>query len=173
MEAQAFKHLISMMSHEAELRSHDASLLSSSPAARSDSASLLRLLALEILLKATVQIHCGEPSRTHSYRELFGSLPQEVRHRVLQAAGAAAPGVADFSNLDALLETFSANFVQLRYPYEKYEGLTEAEYVELGETWLASGGATTTADFAYHPTELRCLAHALQLEVDAWLGREA
>jgi len=77
---------------------------------------------------------------------------------------------ADYSNLEMLLDTWGQNFIDLRYPYEKYEGLTQAEYRARSDAWLSGGANESEADFVYYPTELHGLTHALQTEVDAWLG---
>lgn len=46
------------------------------------------------------------------------------------------------------------NLVNLRYPYEKYEGLTEKEYLALGEDWVKAGASLEEAHFRYFPEEL-------------------
>ena len=63
---------IKLMAREADERLADAESLESRLQANSSSAYLLRLLAFEILLKATVRIHGGAPKRTHGYLSLAG-----------------------------------------------------------------------------------------------------
>jgi len=167
---EAFALQIRLMAKEAATRLADGAILSSKLAgAGSDSAYLLELLAFELLLKAALRINEVTPRPNHSYSKLFTLLPTDVQTRVRDAASGRTGPDGDFSNLATLLDTWGRNFVALRYPYEKYEGLTEDEYRARGQAWLNAGASESTADFAYYPTELHGLAYALRAEVDAWL----
>ena len=99
-------------------------------------------------------------------------LPPDDAERVWDAA-ALAPGVhpptADFHDQKRLLSTFSKNFVQLRYPYERYMEESPAALRARSEEWIEAGAPVEEADFVYYPTELGGLTHALEQEVDGWL----
>jgi len=161
---------IRLMAREAAKRSADSATLSTTIAgAGSDSAYLLELLAFELLLKATLQINGKRPPTTHAYSRLFALLPSSTQSRLRDTAAARVGPDVDFSNLDRLLDTWGQNFISLRYPYEKYEGLTEEQYRARGEAWLRNGAAEEAADFVYYPEQLHAFTHALQTEVDTWL----
>lgn len=160
---------IRLMAREAGDRLSDAAILSSAVQTRSDSAYLLQLLAFEILLKATLRIYGIDATQGHRYDELFGLLAPNVRARLVEAASSRMARAGDFSRLDELLTTWSRNFVDLRYPYERYDGMTPEEYSARGEAWVAGGAEESQAAFVYHPVELDGLTHALQVEVDRWL----
>ena len=165
----AFVLQIRLMAGEAATRLDDAEILSSTLATQSNSSYLLSLLAFELLLKAVLRLNGQSPGRNHSYSKLFRTLSSEVQKRLLEAASKRMNDGADFSRLDSLLDAWSRNFVDLRYPYEKYEGLAEDEYRARGEAWLAKGANEGDADFVYRPEELYGLTHALQTDVETWL----
>ena len=161
---------IKLMANEAAKRSADSAILSSTVAgAGSDSAYLLELLAFELLLKATLQINGIRPPANHSYAKLFTLLPTQVQDRLSGAAASRVGPDVDFSDLGHLLDTWSQNFVSLRYPFEKYADLTEQQYRAKGDTWMQSGADVNTADFVYYPEQLHAFTHALRTEVDTWL----
>lgn len=139
----------------------DASALQQMLVAESDGASLLQLIACEILLKATLLAHRGTSTHDHRYTQLFNGLPQAARDRILAAARARFGPHADFSDLPGLSSTCSSNFVALRYAYEVYEGMDQEEVDMHGREWPAAGGSIDSADFRYHPVELRALMEAL------------
>lgn len=159
------------MATEASKRLHDASILSSTAGLHSDSAYLLELLAFELLLKATVRIYGHKPPRNHSYCQLFDNLPPEVRDRVRQVSAARMSTAANYSDVHLLLETWSKNFVDLRYPYERYKGMTEDEYHARGKEWLARGAPEAEAEFRYNPSELHGMIFALERELQTWLDQ--
>ncbi len=162
---------IKLMSNEASDHLEAASLLSSTPGVHSNSAYLVSLIAFELLLKATLQIHGRPGARNHSYCELFASLPNDVRERIRQVAANRMSTAADYSDVNRLLFDWSRNFVSLRYPYEKYQGQTEEEYHARGDAWLAKGAPEDEADFVYHPSELHGFVFAFQRELDGWIQR--
>ena len=100
---------------------------------------------------------------------LFDLLPKDVRDRIVAAAGERMTTSADYSDLDRVLRTLGANFVNLRYPYEKYQGMSPDEYRSHGAKWIEAGAPIEEADFIYHPEELYGLVWALQGHVRAWL----
>lgn len=129
----------------------------------SDSAYLLELLGFELLLKLTLETTAHKLAPTHHrYDEIFAALPVDTQTRVLQLAAQRS----DLAKLTGrhlnVLKDLSRNFVNLRYPYDKYSHMSEAEYAAVGDTWLAAGGDVATADFRYHPEELLALTAALQ-----------
>lgn len=156
------------MMREAEDRLTDAAHLATRSDDTSDSAYLLELLAFELLLKAAVLLDGHTPGKEHNYRKLFHLLDSAARQSMILAAGRVADG-ADFTNVDGLLDTWSSNFVTLRYPFEKYAGMTEKEYLQRGEQWLARGATLQTADFVYHPAELLGFVSALDAHLQARL----
>lgn len=156
---------IDRMREAADAYLADAELLSSATNKSSDADHLLQLLAFEILLKAVRLVYNPEPERSHSYRVIFESLPADVQERVLERARARIGQAAGYSNVFTLLGTFEKNFVKLRYSYESYERLNEAEYAAVGATWIAGGAKTEDARFRYYPEELLGLTEALRSEI--------
>ena len=135
--------------------------------ATSDGGYLLQLIGFEVLLKAALRVHGTKAAETHRYRALFRSLPQEVQDRLLDKANSRFGPHANFSNLDTLLDTWSSNFVKLRYAYESYEGMSAEESARRGEDWIAAGARIEDADFQYYPLELQALTEALLEELPA------
>lgn len=154
-------------SHINRMRAHaegylaDAELLAQQASAVSDGAYLLKLIAFEVLLKAALLKNGTAPARHHKYTPLFDQLPSAARERILAAAASRFGSHTDFRCPPRLLDTWSANFVRLRYAYETYEGMTAEEISTRGEAWLADGAKVEEADFQYHPLELQALTEAL------------
>lgn len=156
------------MRTEAAIRMADSADLSSRAARQSDSAYLLELLAFEILLKALYRIHVGDPGSNHKYDELYENIPVTVRGQVEAAARHARPTGA-YVELTDLLKCLGRNFVALRYPYEKYFEMSEAEYLARGDEWIARGALSEEADYVYYSVELNGLTQGLLGQIDAWL----
>ena len=76
-------HTARMLS-EAQDRLHDADILSHSLAAVSDSASLLRILALEVLLKAWLYSQRISFKRNHNYKALWGAFSQTSQAAIIK-----------------------------------------------------------------------------------------
>ena len=150
------------MCRESEVRLESARLLRS-VSDDSDSAYLLELLAFELLLKVVIErsTQTKAPSN-HHYDSIFGKLPPETQAEVLEIAGGRIGPSALSSDHLKVLKDLSSNFVQLRYPYEKYSGLNEQEYLAIGHEWIAGGAITSEADYRYHPEELFGLTFALK-----------
>jgi len=129
----------------------------------SDSAYILRLLAFELLLKVLVEDRTGEPApKHHRYAELFGKLLAETQTNLIQLAGERiGPSALAQDHLD-VLEELGRNFIELRYPYDKYVGLSREQYVAAGDNWAVGGAKLGEATFRYHPEELLGLTHAAQ-----------
>jgi hypothetical protein len=124
-------------------------------------------LAFELLLKAVCFVH-GTKTQGHKYRILFSALPLAARRRIRLLAGERMSTAADYSRLGALLDIFAKNFVNLRYPYERYEAYTERRFRRVGEKWVARGAPVARAHFRYRPSELHGLVFALVTEVRGW-----
>jgi hypothetical protein len=160
---------IKLMLRESRNRISDASILAQSTKTRSDSAYLLNLLSLEILLKCLLLITTEKLEHGHNYFELFNKLPEEKKENILSSAKNKQGPIANFTDINSKLKIFESNFIKLRYPYEKYTKLTEGEYVARGEEWIKRGAITEEADFQYYPNELYGLQQALIQDIEEWL----
>jgi hypothetical protein len=163
---------VQLMVREAAMRLEDAEHLDSRATASSDSGYLLRLLAFEILLKASVVVSGKEFKRSHTYPDLWLQVPIEVRRKLVGTAERRMGATADYSDVTSVLDHWSNRFTDLRYPYEKYTELNRKDYEARSRAWIESGAAVAKADFAYFPTELYGLTYALDLHVSAWLDSE-
>ena len=129
----------------------------------SDSGYLLRLLALELLLKVLVERETGESAPWHHrYEELFSSLTEATQSELLATAGQWIGPSELVNDHFGVLRGLGRNFIRLRYPYQEYEGLSESEYLRAGKDWVDAGGASKEATFRFHPEELRGLIKAAQ-----------
>ena len=154
----AFFHL-TLMHREALRRLEDAAAL----AGRGDSAHLLSLLGFELLLKLVHEVVLGrKTTRGHKYQEVFSDLPSEIQQILLTVARTRIGPSALNSDPTAVLEQWGKNFIDLRYPYEKYEGLTEAEYERLGRDWIEAGAPLDKARFRFYPEELFGMVESLK-----------
>lgn len=147
-------------------RLQDADLLSglSGVEETSNSDYLLRLLALELLLKCLCLVSGCEEKKVHghNYGVLFKMLPEPTRDELLRLATERLGGPSGLTgDLTQILADLSANFIDLRYPYEKYKDLDERRYIELGDEWIAAGAPLETATFRFHSEELLGLNYAL------------
>jgi hypothetical protein len=150
------------MRREIKARLAAAQLLKSA-ADQSDSAYLLDLLAFELLLKLFLEIESRSSAPAHhAYDNIFDSLPQPVQAKILRLAGERIGPSALTTDHLSVLRDMSSNFVNLRYPYERYSHMSENEYAEVGNKWSAAGAPIATAHFRYHQEELLGLIHALQ-----------
>jgi len=162
---------VERMRDTADVRLHEAATLCQTFPSAGDGGSLLNLLAFELLLKAAHTAYVGVPKRSHGYLALMSRLPLTVQERLWSVA-VTAPGVpADhgFEDREHLLQSWSRNFVRLRYPFESYTDLDPEAYQARSEAWVAEGAKTEDADFQYYPTELDGLAFALKREIELWL----
>lgn len=133
----------------------------------SDSAYLLRLLVFELLLKLVVEEVIGRvPPKHHRYAEIFKLLPIDAQEHFLNLAKTRIGPSALNMHAMGILEELGSNFISLRYPYEKYIGLSEAQYANLGPSWIAAGGKLEQATFRYHPEELFGLTYAAEQMAD-------
>ena len=150
---------LTLMHREAIRRLEDAEFLRN----RGDSAHLLSLLGLELLLKLVHEVVVGKKtSHRHQYHLIFHDLPLETQKEILERAhDRIGPSALD-TNTSVILKEWGNNFISLRYPYEKYEGLTEAEYHQKSEDWIQAGAPLEEATFRYFPEELFGIIEALK-----------
>lgn len=128
-----------------------------------DSPYLLRLLGFELLLKFVYEVTQRKRAKfRHEYHVGFKELPIDLQDELLGLAGSWSGPSALSDNHEAVLEEWGRNFIDLRYPYEKYEGFTQEEYIAAGERWIANGASLDEAKFCYHPNELYGLLRALR-----------
>ena len=159
------------MQTEALSRLHDAELLSERPDHRSDSASIFRVLAFEVLLKCAALASGTSPRDlrkrfSHSYVNLWNTLPRDTADKILASASDHMPGHTDFSNLAGLLEDFETVFKKARYYYEFYEDKTLTQQAAAGEDWISRGAPLDDALIRYHPLELESLICGLNNFID-------
>ena len=128
----------------------------------SDSAHLLSLLAFELLLKLVFEISTEDRApQHHKYKVIFQALPKTVRDDVESLARGRVGPDAFATSLEAILDEWSTNFVDLRYPYERYSEMSEEQYAQRSGDWAARGGPLAEADFRYHPEALFGMTEAL------------
>ena len=122
--------------------------------AQSDSPYLLRLLGLELLLKFIYEHTLSRSGGGHDYHILFGELPQYMQEKLLKLAGERiGPSRLSTDHISVLRE-WGKNFVAMRYPWERYSGLTEEQYSKLGERWVERGAKIEAATYRYYPEEM-------------------
>jgi hypothetical protein len=89
-------------------------------------------------------------------------LPQHVQINLLRLSGdRIGPSTLSTDPIQVLTE-LGSNFISLRYPYNKYAGMSEAEYGRAGRDWVAAGSEPQDAVFRYHPEELVGLTYGAQ-----------
>lgn len=163
------------MHREGNARLSDADLLHSAwPPAQSDSASIISVLAFEVLLKC---VHFAENGSTrpvglrdgHDYISIWQSLSEATRERIILAAEERITGAVKMAQIEIVLNDFANVFKRARYYYELYEGKTLREQAEEGEDWLKRGANLDEARIRYRPQELTCLVHALNAEISRHL----
>ncbi len=152
---------VKLMSREAVKLMADAERLRGDVRSESNGAYLLDLLALEILLKCCVAIETGKFERGHDYVHMFLKLQIDTRKALVDAAAVRMGPAADYSDVCWLLALFGCNFIRLRYPYEAYAGMSEAEYFRRGSEWIDRGAVVEEATFDFRPNELHGLLDAL------------
>ena|SRR6185312_9212254 len=151
-----------LMRRESNRRLAAAETLSNA-AGESDETYLLRLLGFELLLKLAVELKTGRSApKHHQFHKIFRLLPRTVQKDILRLAGERIGPSALGTNRNSVLKDLGRNFVNLRYPFERYSHMTETEYLDVGAKWLASGAQDSQAHFRFHPEELRGLTAALQ-----------
>jgi hypothetical protein len=152
---------VKLMLRDATRFMEDAERLRGDLLNESHSAYLLDLLALEILLKSCVVLETAKLERGHDYGHIFLKLCADRRNALIQSAAARMGPSADYSDTYRLLALYGANFIRMRYPYEPYGGISEAEYLRLGSEWIERGALVEDAIFDFRPIELHGLLYAL------------
>lgn len=155
---------LKLMYKESLRRLGDAELLRNAAGLREeghDSAYLLQLLGLELQLKFIYEIEVEAQGYGHDYKKLFAALPVDTKRKILQLAEQRAGVTALSIKHELVLKEWGDNFVGLRYPYEKYSHLSEAEYVALGPQWESGGCRLEDATFRFYPNELHGFLHAI------------
>lgn len=154
-----------LMHQEALQRLKDAETLAqtTSPGESTNSAYLLELLGLELLLKIVYESALQTPVRGHEYETMFGRLPQHLQSRLLALAGERIGPSNLATDHKSVLEEWGQNFVALRYPWERYEKLNEVQYTSLSNAWASKGAPLKEATFRYHPEELFGFLYALRI----------
>lgn len=135
---------------------------------RYDSDYLLKLLGLELLLKFILEIETMKNSRSYShfYYKLFEDIPHATQTRFLDLCGKhIGPSELSTDHISVLKE-LGENFIALRYPYERYKGMDESEYITQSDNWLSNGANLQEAAFRFHPEELTGLLYAAQVIVN-------
>ncbi len=99
----------------------------------------------------------------HAYEKIFQALPAHLQSRLLKLAGERIGPSRLSRDAASVLKEWGRNFIDLRYPYERYESLTEEQYAALGKEWAAKGAPADVATFRYYPEELFAMLHALRL----------
>lgn len=147
---------------EAQKRICDAETLERATGGSSDSHVLLRLLGLELLLKITYELSLRKSAPSnHEYKDIFGGLPIETQSAILELAGTRIGPSKLASSLPEILSTLGKNFIALRYPWVRYKGMTEVDFANAGNDWLAKGAPDDEAAFLFYPNELRGLIFGL------------
>jgi len=129
----------------------------------SDSKYLIKLIIFELLLKIVYENCLGFfAPKIHSYEKIFTLLPQDIQGKILTIAEQCNQKLNLRVSHSKVLKTLGRNFVNMRYPYEKYRGMTESKYKTKGSEWIAKGAEEKDADFIYYPNELDALTFALK-----------
>lgn len=155
------------MYREAFMRLNDAELLRYAAGLGSDardSIYLLELLGLELLLKFVYEIEVGIDAKKHShfYEKIFSGFPAITKQRVLDLSQDRSGSAELATTHEKILQEWGKNFIELRYPYEKYLHLTEVEYIARGNDWVNAGAKPENADFRLYPYELDGFISALK-----------
>lgn len=166
--SQINKLRLRLMHQQALQRLSDSELLhnASDDGDQFDSQYLLRLLGMELLLKVVFEKTLHEKAHGHRYDKLFKRLPEDLQDRLIRLAGERIGPSGLTDNAQSLFKEWGQNFVALRYPWERYDGLSEDQYATLEEKWIAEGAPLKKATFRYHPEELFGMLYALQTVAD-------
>lgn len=151
---------VARMLRDAKERLHDADILSTSLSGGT-SASLLRILALEVLLKAAQYVTLGRYRANHDYAAAWQALPFDASARILAVARERYVGHACLADPEALLSDWQFAFTRGRYFFELNQYLTLGEQQENGEAWIDRGAPLEEAQVRYHPLELLAMTDGL------------
>jgi hypothetical protein len=159
---------LKLMYREAFIRLNDAELLRDAAGLDGDadySVYLLELLGLELLLKFIYEVEVGVDAKkySHFYGRLFDNFPASIKQRILVLAEDRSGSAELAATHKEILQEWGKNFSDLRYPYEKYLHLSEAEYIARGNDWVNAGAKLENADFRLYPLELDGFISALKI----------
>lgn len=166
-ELNAIRTTARRMYVQALARLNDSDVTAQSLRTQSDSQSLLRILAFEVLLKCALRLCDVEPYKTHNYAVLWDMLQPEHQAEILRSAAERTPGQGELSNVDGLLHAYQHVFERGRYYYELLEGQTEDEARQRDQEWEARGAPADEADVRYYPAELDSLITGLRAFIEA------
>jgi HEPN domain-containing protein len=174
---------VGRMYREACSRIDDADFLAKHwPASACNSDHLLRVLGLEVLIKAVLKLAGADyPARGgggHDYEALFNRLPQDARREVLKVAiyrmrgvtKEVYPNFVDISNgrgLNKVLRQSSEFFTSARYQYEFLEGHTQEEQRAIEQRWMERGGPSDEAHTVCYTEEVGALIAGLRAYIEA------
>ena len=158
---------VARMLRDAKDRLNDADILAQSGRASSGSESMLRILALEVLLKTAQCAALGKYKRSHHYAALWAALPPSVKNAIQSVAARRFPGHADLSNVELMLSDWEYAFTKGRYYFELYENYTLQQQRELGELWVCPGEPGPEAEVRFHPMELEALVEGIVAYVES------
>jgi hypothetical protein len=156
-----------LMHREAIRRLSDAQLLVEADplgSRRADSNHLLELIGLELLLKFLFEIEHSRQADGfgHDYKAIFSVLQPETQARLISLCGERIGPSAFTAEPTKILAEWGRNFVGLRYPFERYKGLSEEQYASTSARWLQKGAKLESATFRFYPQELSGVLYALQ-----------
>ena len=101
-------------------------------------------------------------ARGHEDEKLFNRLPADLQSRLLSLAGERVGPSSLTSNHNLILREWGRNFIDLRYPWERYKGMSEEDFSRVSAEWVAKGAPLEDASFRYYPEELVGLLAALR-----------
>lgn len=155
------------------------------PSSKSNSGYFLRVLGLEVLLKAALKLAGVDyPARGaggHDYEALFHRLPSDARREILTVAIDRMRGLpedypkVDISNgrgLNKVLRQSTEFFTRARYQYEFLEDHTVEEQRAIEERWMERGGPSEEADSVSHPEEVGAISAGLRAYIESGVPRE-
>lgn len=155
------------MHREAIRRLSDAQLLVDADplgSRRADSDHLLNLLGLELLLKFLFEVEHSRQADDfgHDYKAIFSALQPDTQTRLISLCAEHIGPSAFTSEATKILAEWGRNFVGLRYPFDRYRGLTEEQYVATSARWLQKGAKLESATYRFYPQELTGVLYASQ-----------
>ena len=145
----------------------DVDVLSSSVDTAGNSASILSVLAFEILLKCAFYVSTGDPYSNlgvsgHDYERIWENLRDADRKAIMAKAEERLPGVANLTETNAILKKLRNVFTKARYDYEFHWHDTDQERVEKGQAWVGRGAPLDEADWHYPVHETTSLIYGLK-----------
>jgi len=147
-------------------RLHDAELLSQQLSQRSDSASLLKILALEILLKCAVRVEDSNYRQSHNYKGLWDNLSSSSRERIIAEAENRFTVHFKAEKIPNALPNWQKIFCKGRYEYEEFSNDIVIHDLDA----VIESGKPVEGAFIYFPMELDGLIYGLRIILEEQLG---